>query len=59
MYIVLHLLNHNVDIVIQRNYLNITETIKEYSRYFRTFILVLLLTLRHCYLVHLILMCWF
>lgn len=26
MYIVLHLLNHNVDIVIQRNYLNITET---------------------------------
>lgn len=41
MYIVLHLLNHNVDIVIQRNYLNITETIKEYSRYFRTFILVL------------------
>lgn len=26
MYIVLHLLNHNVDIVIQRNYLNIAET---------------------------------
>lgn len=26
MYIVLHLLNYNVDIVIQRNYLNITET---------------------------------
>lgn len=25
MYIVLHLLNHNVDIVIQRNYLNIAE----------------------------------
>lgn len=26
MYIVLHLLNHNIDIVIERNYLNIAET---------------------------------